>query len=365
MLLEQLGRNPASALDLRPFDLHVHRNACLGDAVDIDGDRFVATFGTLALARVYLFDGALWNIEDSIAPLLPEAASTAFGDSVAIDGLCILVGDGGADFTEAGSGAAFLFERDGSQWVQQLNVGDSGGQLNDGFGEAVALQGDTLVAGADNDDGRGAVFVFEPPVIFEITSGPVGTPNPVASGGVVSLSVGGEDSLGNPASSFSWRALCSPPKEPTRCSHDLCSEGQPLSNFCDSCVAIVCGEDPFCCVSAWDMVCIDAVAEQCASPLCTGIFSDPNVAMPDWTAPSVQDPNPRFCRISVTAGNGVDRFDTAAFTQIIDPVPEPERSTGMLVALVCVAWLGFWRSLSSRMRACSSQPDFCGSANTF
>lgn len=316
----------------------------LGGAVDIDGDRFVVASRALALAYVYLFDGAQWNLEDAIVPLLPEAASSAFGGSVAINGRNILIGDRNADFNEAGSGAAFLFERDGSVWVQQLNFADSGGQLNDRFGNGVALQGDTLIAGADNEDGEGAVFVFEPPVIFEITSGPTGTPNPVASGGVVSLSVGGEDSLGNPASSFSWRAACAGPMEPTTCSHDLCTEGQPLDSLCDPCVASVCAADSFCCSNAWDMFCIDAIAIQCESARCTGLFSDASVAMPAWIAPSVQNPDPRSCRITVTAGNGVDRFDTASFTQTVEPIPEPDRSIGNWAALLSVAWLGLRRS---------------------
>jgi plastocyanin len=322
----------------------------LGQAVDMDGDRFVVGFGSLGLAYVYAFDGALWNLEDAIVPLLPDATSTDFGGSVAIDGAQILLGDVGADFNEAGSGAAFLFERDGSEWLQRLNIGDSGGQSNDGFGNGVALQGDSLIAGADNESSEGAVFVFEPPLIFEITSGPDGTPNPVASGGMVSLSVGGEDSFGNPASSFNWRAACSPPLEPTACSHDLCSLGTPLDSACDPCVAQVCGVDPFCCTNAWDQLCIRRVATECGSALCNGLFSDTSIATPAWTAPSVQDPNPRTCQITVTAGNGIDRFETASFSQTVQPIPEAGRSLGMLVALLSIAGLGFRSSRRGRDR---------------
>lgn len=47
------------------------------------------------------------------------------------------------------------------------------------------------------------------------------------------------------------------------CEHDMCEVGGPLDPACDECVATVCSEDSFCCETAWDSSCIDAVFDLC------------------------------------------------------------------------------------------------------
>jgi hypothetical protein len=47
------------------------------------------------------------------------------------------------------------------------------------------------------------------------------------------------------------------------CAHDLCVEGTPLNPACDPCVGLVCSVDDFCCMTAWDIVCIDEAVQFC------------------------------------------------------------------------------------------------------
>jgi hypothetical protein len=85
-----------------------------------------------------------------------------FGVSTAISGGTVVVGavahdtDGTAD-----QGAAYVFVRSGSDWIQQQKLTASDGAGRDGFGAAVATSGDTIVVGAWGDDNfRGSAYVF-------------------------------------------------------------------------------------------------------------------------------------------------------------------------------------------------------------
>ena len=86
------------------------------------------------------------------------------GISVAVSGNTALVGALFDDDRGDNAGAAYIFVRSGTAWVQQAELTASDGGANDNFGVAVALAGDTAVIGAvfDDDAGSdaGAAYVF-------------------------------------------------------------------------------------------------------------------------------------------------------------------------------------------------------------
>ena len=91
-----------------------------------------------------------------------------FGDSVAVAGDAAVVGMPGDDDTQNNSGAVLVFTRDSNgDWSQaaKLKAGDAG--ADDNFGTSVALDGNTMVVGAfwDDDNGSqsGSVYVFTEP----------------------------------------------------------------------------------------------------------------------------------------------------------------------------------------------------------
>ena len=55
------------------------------------------------------------------------------------------------------------------------------------------------------------------------------------------------------------------------CVHTLCDEGEALLSGCDappaatSCVQDICAVMPFCCSSAWDQGCVEAVSTVCGA----------------------------------------------------------------------------------------------------
>lgn len=94
-----------------------------------------------------------------------------FGDDVALDGDRLIVGAPGADvYGVSRAGAAYIYERDqggAGNWGQIIRLRDAEGHISDGFGSAVDIRGDTAVVGARNadvmavPDNEGAAFVFD------------------------------------------------------------------------------------------------------------------------------------------------------------------------------------------------------------
>ncbi|KAH8068715.1 hypothetical protein JL721_6578 [Aureococcus anophagefferens] len=105
-------------------------------------------------------DGASWT---QVAKLVASdaAAGDSFGSSVAVSGDLVVVEDAGSD-----SGSAYVFRttNDGASWTQVAKLVASDAAAGDYFGDSVAISGDLVVVGADNNyfDGEqsGSVYVF-------------------------------------------------------------------------------------------------------------------------------------------------------------------------------------------------------------
>jgi hypothetical protein len=111
----------------------------------------------------------------TIDPLLTEqqkltafdgAANDSFGFAVAISDDTVVVGayqdDVGAN---ADQGSAYVFVRSGLGWILQAKLTANDGEAFDEFGYSVAISGDTIISGAENDiftghNSQGSVYVF-------------------------------------------------------------------------------------------------------------------------------------------------------------------------------------------------------------
>ena len=88
-----------------------------------------------------------------------------FGWSVAISGDTIVI-DAFRGYFEGDSGTAYVYERNAAgNWLEVDKLVAPGGTVDDDFGRAVAIAGDWIVVGANNDDGigasAGAAFVYQ------------------------------------------------------------------------------------------------------------------------------------------------------------------------------------------------------------
>ena len=127
-------------------------SAQFGKSVAVSGD--IAVIGAhlsspSGAAYVFVRSGTTWVERQKLVP--SGVGFGAFGDSVAISGNTVLVG---ALYDDPG-GSAYVFLDDGVSWSEQQQLIASDTQENDGFGSAVVLSGDTALVGAPAEDNAG------------------------------------------------------------------------------------------------------------------------------------------------------------------------------------------------------------------
>ena len=144
-------------------------NNSFGGSLALDGDTLVVgsvgqdTLGSNSgAAYVFTRTAGVWSQQAFLKASNP-GASDNFGRSIDVDGDTLIVGApnedsnalgvGGSqtDNSAANSGAAYVFVRSGTSWLQQAYVKASNTGADDQFGYSVALVGDTAVVGAVNE----------------------------------------------------------------------------------------------------------------------------------------------------------------------------------------------------------------------
>lgn len=112
---------------------------------------------------VFTFDGNAWN-EDAQLVASDGGDDDWLGFSVAVSGVSIVAGAFHDDDLGSESGAAYLYRHDGQQWIEELKLKASDGELGDQFGGKVAISGFNVAIGAlyDDDNGTdaGAAYVY-------------------------------------------------------------------------------------------------------------------------------------------------------------------------------------------------------------
>ncbi len=99
-------------------------------------------------------------VEESSVDAGPGVSETRLGEAVAIDGNTALVGVPGATVNgNVLQGEVQVYVRDDQGWAITQRLVAMDGAINDGFGSALALDGDTAVI-ANFYSGLGAVYVF-------------------------------------------------------------------------------------------------------------------------------------------------------------------------------------------------------------
>ncbi len=96
------------------------------------------------------------------------AADDHFGISVAVDGTSVVVGANGSDVSGSDSGAVYIFERNeggANNWGETQKLSANDGGIDEFFGYSVDISGDTIAVGAPLDDDKGLLsgssYIFE------------------------------------------------------------------------------------------------------------------------------------------------------------------------------------------------------------
>ena len=97
-----------------------------------------------------------------------EALFDNFAKTIAIDGDTLIVGASEEEASDADQGTVYVFDRNTggpNQWGEAARLRAGDGATFDRFGTSVAISGDTIVVGATGDDdggsGAGTAFVFD------------------------------------------------------------------------------------------------------------------------------------------------------------------------------------------------------------
>ena len=187
------------------------------DAIGINGDDSDNSRPNSGAAYVFFRSGTTWSQQaylkasnaDSIFDKdADDFNGDRFGQSVSISGDTIIVGADSEDSNATGvngdqldnslfgAGAAYVFVRNESNWSQRAYLKASNPDVQDVFGQAVSISGDTVVVGTNLEDSSatgvdgnqddnsasaaGAAYVFEveaaADLVLEKTSGSFFTP---------------------------------------------------------------------------------------------------------------------------------------------------------------------------------------------
>jgi len=153
---------PATEIKLTAFDPTT--DARFGVQVAVSGDTVVIGAPGASAGAVYIHqrDGREWPLQQKLTAN-GGVAGDLFGSSVAIDANRLVVGAPGKN---AGDGGAVVFLRSGTVWFEQaVLLSDQADVSGDAFGSSVAVSGDWIAVGAENDNdpgiNAGSVFVFE------------------------------------------------------------------------------------------------------------------------------------------------------------------------------------------------------------
>jgi hypothetical protein len=123
---------------------------------------------------------------------------------------------------------------------------------------------------SDWDEERGGAGGAHEPVEVGPHGGGGGEDGPVqlvgsgGSGGAVGSP--GSSSSAASSSSVASSSASSGSGGGAMCVHALCQTGALLAAACDPCVAQICQQDPYCCQTGWDSVCVGEVGSICGAP---------------------------------------------------------------------------------------------------
>lgn len=134
-----------------------------GASVDISGDTIVvgdySEYPGVGAAYIFQRTGSNWALQARIVPS-DSAVGDHFGTSVAINGDTIVVGANDAIHSGGQRGAAYVFQRSGTTWTQQAKLITSDLTIVANFGYSVDIDEDTIAVGAPDGAAEGSVHIF-------------------------------------------------------------------------------------------------------------------------------------------------------------------------------------------------------------
>ena len=163
------------AVDGVPGDAFGSDVSLSGDTILIGAAADDEPFDRSGSAFVFTLEDGTWELEQKLVPSDPEDNGN-FGAHLALEGdRAAIVGNEHDNASSPTSVSAYVFERSAGTWSEDLHLRSSRGNLPpNGFGDPIAMEGDTIVVGArwgafeaglfeQSFSQPGAAFVFDLP----------------------------------------------------------------------------------------------------------------------------------------------------------------------------------------------------------
>lgn len=153
-------------------------DSLFGRSLALSGDTLAVGADGRAAAYVFVRDGVTWSEQAFIDGLLVKmgAGAAGFGGSVALRGDTLAVGADQDTNTALFEGSVFLYQRNGTDWIEQTRLSAENAGTGDRFGFSIALSDNWLAIGAmqessaatgidgdaqdDSAASSGAVYIF-------------------------------------------------------------------------------------------------------------------------------------------------------------------------------------------------------------
>lgn len=155
----KLIAQPAYAGDTLGGNVALKNNIAMLGAINRD-DRGENAGAVFAFERT----GNSW-VQKQILTANDAKAGDAFGQSIALTEQFLVIGAPHSDAPHKDSGSAYVYVRENNSWHFQSKLTARDGADGDLFGISVAIDGDTILVGADLNDEKaekaGAVYVYQ------------------------------------------------------------------------------------------------------------------------------------------------------------------------------------------------------------
>ncbi|MCX7554183.1 FG-GAP repeat protein [Marinicella sp. S1101] len=138
-----------------------------GRSVSVDGNR--ALIGAPVMAGsgavfVFDYDGLSWSVSGFLTPS-DGASNDQFGSAVSLSGNRALIGAQWDDDNGRNSGSAYVYDFNGSSWIETTKLTANDGSSHAYLGISVSLSGDRALVGATREDGQipgsGSAYVYD------------------------------------------------------------------------------------------------------------------------------------------------------------------------------------------------------------
>ncbi len=135
-----------------------------GHSVVTNGQYIIVTEPWNESVYIYSKVNSVWTLEKKIT--VTDISSEIFGISVDLFNNTIVIGSGAVFATYCSAvGSVYVYENNGTDWINTARLIPSGGLSHDCFGASVSIDGDTIAVGARRYDcyagTQGYVCIFE------------------------------------------------------------------------------------------------------------------------------------------------------------------------------------------------------------